>query len=368
MSSVKKLAEAIEQGLKETLPHVRKTVLRKLPLAIAAIMEAQTANTQEIANRLPLDLDRLDMREQWLRRLLSSDQVVPEEIMEPYVRQILRESSENGQVLQLSMDQTDIGHRFAILVVSIRVGDRALPLVWHIEAGAANIGFSGQEVLLEKLLAWIPKGAVVLLSADRFYPSEALFIWLQAYGWQYRLRLKRNYLVDLGAGDLLTTGNLAKGVQERYEANVALFDSAILTNLGILHESGHKEAWIVAMECSPSRVKVLDYSARWSIEPMFADFKSRGFGLEETHLECPNRLSRLMLMMALAMYWWVWVGREDAFNHPTPTEKKHGNIPVQNIGQPKKLTGPCFHGLNEGYAFYYDMHKTPSHYPIFSAL
>ena len=331
-------------------------------------MEVQTANTQEIANRLPLDLDRQDMREQWLRRLLSSDQVVPEEIMAPYVEQILRESSQNGQVLQLSMDQTDIGHRFAILMLSIRVGDRALPLVWHVEAGAANIGFSGQEALLEKLLDKLPEGASVLLSADRFYPSEALFVWLQEHGWQYRLRLKRNYLVDLGAGDLVTTGKLAKDVQERYEANVALFNSAILTNLGILHEPCHKEAWIIAMECKPSRAKVLDYSARWPIEPMFADFKSRGFGLGETHLECPDRLSRLILMMALAMYWCVLVGRDDAFNNPTPTEKKHGNEPIQNIGRPKKLTGPCFHGLNEGYAFYYDMPKTPSHCPIFSAL
>jgi hypothetical protein len=363
-----KLAETIEQGLKEALPQLRKTVLRKLPLAIAAIMEAQTANTQEIANRLPLDLDRLDMREQWLRRLLNSNQMVPNEIMEPFARQILRESSENGQVIQLSMDQTDIGHRFAILMISVRVGDRALPLVWQIEAGAANIGFSGQEVLLEKLLNWLPERAEVVLSADRFYPSEALFVWLKAYGWQYRLRLKRNYLVDLGAGDLLTTGNLAKGVQERYEADVALFDSAILTNLGILHEPGHKEAWIIAMECKPSRAKVLDYSARWSIEPMFADFKSRGFGLQQTHLECPDRLSRLMLMMALAMYWCVLVGRENAIKHPTPTEKKPSNKPIQNIGPLKKLTDLCFHGLNEGYAYYYAMHKTPSHCPIFSAL
>ena len=28
----------------------------------------------------------------------------------------------------------------------------------------------------------------------------------------------------------------------------------------------------------------LEYSARWGIEPMFSDFKSRGFGIEDTQL------------------------------------------------------------------------------------
>jgi hypothetical protein len=35
---------------------------------------------------------------------------------------------------------------------------------------------------------------------------------------------------------------------------------------------------------------------------MFSDFKSRGFGLEETQLQVPERLDRLILIMALAMY------------------------------------------------------------------
>ena len=36
MGSVKKLAEEVRRGLQEALPGLRKTILRKLPLAIAA--------------------------------------------------------------------------------------------------------------------------------------------------------------------------------------------------------------------------------------------------------------------------------------------------------------------------------------------
>ena len=33
---------------------------------------------------------------------------------------------------------------------------------------------------------------------------------------------------------------------------------------------------------------------------MVSDFKSRGFGLDQTHLRSPDRLSRLILVMSLA--------------------------------------------------------------------
>jgi hypothetical protein len=104
------------------------------------------------------------------------------------------------------------------------------------------------------------------------------------------------------------------------------------TPIGVLHEAGHAEPWIIAMNCPPTRARVLDYGLRWGIEPMFSDFKSRGFGLEETQLQVPERLDRLILVMALAMYGCVRCGRDDAFQAPTPTEKKPGNRPIPTIG------------------------------------
>jgi len=41
---------------------------------------------------------------------------------------------------------------------------------------------------------------------------------------------------------------------------------------------------------------------------MVSDFKSRGFGLDQTHLRSPDRLSRLILVMSLALYWAVSTG------------------------------------------------------------
>jgi len=349
MSSVKKLAEEIRCGLLAALPNLRKVLNKNLPMVIAAVLEARTANTALIATYLPLETERDDLRQQRLRRILSNKFLIASEIMAPFAQRILREEAQHGQILQFSMDQTDIGDQFAVLMLSVRIGDRALPLTWMVESGTANIGFAGQQMLLNQVVSWLPANARVMLSADRFYPSEALFTWLKAHNWQYRLRLKTNFLADLGVGDATTTGALAKGQSARYLTNVALFASGVMTNIGILQESGHKEPWIIAMDCPPTRARVLDYASRWCIEPMFSDFKSRGFGLEDTHLEDPNRLSALLLIMSLAMYWCVTVGRLDAETTPTYAEKKPSNKRLQAIGLCAKPIDLHFRGFSAVY-------------------
>ena len=336
MGTVQKLAEKVKQGLPTVLPTLRKTVVNKLALAVGAMLEARTPKTVELANGLPLPTERQDMREQWLGRLLKNPLLESSAILEPFAQTVLEEAARNGQTVILSLDQTDLGDRFAVLMLAVQVGDRSLPLVWRVEAGTANIGFAGQQALLERVRGWLPARAAVLLLGDRFYPSAQWFAWLHQYGWQYRLRLKGNLTVDTGSWEA-TTGELAHGVTERYLPDVRLFTSGVPTNWGILHEAGHEEPWIIAMECSPTTAAVRDYGARWVIEPTFADFKSRGFQLEDTQLQAPDRLDRLILIMTLAMYWCVSVGRHDACYNPTPLEKTAQAQTDPNHGSVKRF-------------------------------
>lgn len=346
MATVRRLAEEVARGLRAALPTLRKTVVGKVALAVGAMIERQTPNTAELANVLPLGTERQDMREQWLRRLLKNPLLSSPVLLEPWAREALALASRQGQTVMLSLDQTDLGDRFAVLLLGLVLGDRALPLAWAVEAGPANLGFDHQRTLLERVLGWLPTGATVLLLADRFYPSVELFAWLRARGWHYRLRLKGNLNVDPGFGDIVTTGGLAVGRTERYLPNVRLFNHAVPTNLGILHEPGHQEPWIIAMDATPNRATVRDYASRWSIEPLFSDYKSRGFDLEATQLRAPDRLDRLLLIMALALYWCSRIGQEEARDHPTPLEKKLKNKKTQTIGPFKNSPAAPSPGLS----------------------
>lgn len=290
------------------------------------------------------------MREQWLRRLLSNSLLESSRVLEPFARTEVETAAVNGQTMILIIDQTDLSNRFAVLMLAMRVGDRSLPLAWWVEAGTANIGFTGQQVVLERVRAWLPAGAPVLLLADRFYPAAELFEWLPRHGWQYRLRVQGNLTVDTGDRET-TTGVLAQNVTERYLPNIQLLRRGIRTHLGILREAGHAEPWSIAMDCQPTQAAIREYGARWAIEPTFSDFKRRGFQLEDTQLQAPDRLDRLLLVMTLAMYWCVGAGRHDALYHPTARDKKPRRRPTPTIGASKRPGVVSSPGSNALYGY-----------------
>ena len=155
---------------------------------------------------------------------------------------------------------------------------------------------------------------------DRFYGTADLIGWCQERAWDYRLRLKGNLVVFDGIGRT-STGKCARD-RVYYLENVELTGRRARTHIGIIHDPGHAEPWIIAMSEKPGYLRTLEYADRWGIEPMFSDFKSRGFGIEETQLRYADRLDRLILVMSLALYVAVSTGQWDAVHHPTPSEKK----------------------------------------------
>ena len=52
----------------------------------------------------------------------------------------------------------------------------------------------------------------------------------------------------------------------------------VRTYIGIIHRSRPSRTLIIAKFERPGYLRTLDYGQRWGIEPMFSDFKSRGFG------------------------------------------------------------------------------------------
>ena len=76
----------------------------------------------------------------------------------------------------------------------------------------------------------------------------------------------------------------------------------------------------------------MDCGMRFGIEGLFSDLKSRGFSLEDNQLKHSSRLERLLLVMALALYWAVSTDLWDEVYKPFPYGKK-----VRSNGQKKLL-------------------------------
>jgi hypothetical protein len=314
------IADSISAELRQRLPHQRKTQRGKLALLVATMLDVRSANLMDLAAGLPLAADRTDMRYQWIVRLLGNPLVISDAIMEPFAREVLQQVAARDQPVVLILDQSRLSDRHQVLMLALRYGERALPLAWRVETTEGAIGFSTQKALLETVAPWLPAGAAVRLMGDRFYGTADLIGWCQDRGWGYRLRLKGNLVVF--DGTTKTTTGACAGDRLFCLEDVDLTGKRARTHIGIIQDPGHAEPWIIAMSEKPSYLATLEYSGRWGIEPMFSDFKSRGFGVGDTQIRYADRLDRLLLVMSLALYWAVSTGLWDAIHHPTPGEKK----------------------------------------------
>jgi len=302
------------------LPGQRKTPRDKLSLLVATMLHVRSANLVELASGLPRPGDRWDMGYQWIVRFLANDLVSCDAVMQPFAGEILARLAETGAPVPLILDQSKVSDRHQVLMLSVRWGERALPVAWRVEETDGAIGFAVQQDLLDAVRGWLPAETRVVLHGDRFYGTPDLIRWCGDCGWDYRLRLKGNLQAWIGSRKA-TTGELALS-GAHYFQDVALTAKRVSTNIGIIHDAGHAERWIIAMSAQPGYLTTLDYASRWGIEPMFSDFKSRGFGIQDTQIQYPDRLGRLILMMSLALYWAVSTGMWDAAENPMPNEKK----------------------------------------------
>ena len=300
------LIAAIEEDFKQRLPDYHKSRREALTTLAGVMLETRSANLMELAAALPREIGAADHRYQYIERQLKNEAIDAGVTIKPYALAAIERLAARGQTVVLQMDQSHINDANEVLMLSARLRKRAVPVAWRVRSTQGNIGFSIQKELLDSVRTWLPKDVSIMLAADRFYGTAQLIGWCQKAGWSYRIRLKGNLTLAHEGGEL-TTGEVAQRLPQGV-MGAELYGSGVSTNIGILHEKGHKEPWIIAMDANPGKYTVLDYGMRWGIENMFSDFKSRGFGLMQSHIQKPDRLERLILIMSIALYWAISCG------------------------------------------------------------
>ena len=317
---IEAIAASISADLVRRLPRQNKNQREGLALLTATMLDVRSANLMDLAPSLPRRSERIDMRYQWISRLLGNERIDTDWVMAPFASEVLARVAADGQTTVLIIDQTKANETQQAVVVAVRVGGRSLPIAWRVKETGGAIGFAEQKAALEVALGLLPPGAKPVLMGDRFYGSPDLIAWCAKQGWDWRLRLKADLLVFEDGGESTVSACFARG--ERMLAGVELTGKRVKTNIGMVHEEGHPEPWFIAMSDAPTTARTFDYGLRWGIEAMFSDFKSRGFGLEDSQLQRTDRMDRLILVMTLALYWAVSTGMWAAVHAALPVEKK----------------------------------------------
>ena len=97
MGGVEKIASAICAELLARLPWRNNKQREGLALLVAAAPQVGGVNLNELAAAPPRKAERLDMRYQWISRVLGNDLIEADEVMAPFAREVLAAAAEGGR-------------------------------------------------------------------------------------------------------------------------------------------------------------------------------------------------------------------------------------------------------------------------------
>jgi hypothetical protein len=210
-----------------------------------------------------------------------------------------------------------------ILMLGVAYQGIAFPLLWMLLPKTGNSNTTERIQLMDRFLKLFPVDTIAFFCADREFIGKAWFIYLLKTPIRFRIRIRENMLVSNARGHLVAAKTLFRGLgvgeyrclegrrqvrgQSLYVIGLRLADGTYL---------------IVVTDHAPDTA-LEDYAKRWEIETLFGCFKSRGFRFEETHMTDPERLSKLIGLLALAFCWAYRTGEWLQAQQPIPI-KKHG--------------------------------------------
>jgi hypothetical protein len=244
------------------------------------------------------------------RRWLDNKRIQVHKLYGPLIQQALSEWGE--QVLYLALDTSMLWGKYCIIRISVVYRGRAVPLVWKVlEHASSAVAFDAYKGLLNKAAQLLqPFPCQVVFLADRGFADTDLMAHLTKLSWQWRIRLKGNFLVyrrghrhckakriTPAAGRAILWQNVSITAQQYGPVHIA-----------IARHPGSKEFWIVVSSQPTSLITLVEYGLRFDIEENFLDDKSNGFQLEASLIRDAQALERLCFLLAITTLFLVSQG------------------------------------------------------------
>lgn len=316
-----------QHDLHRLFPSLSLPVQRSVAALLYGIVAGGSCTLNRAAAWLPTTA-RLPSTERRFQRLLANPGMHVPTCQTDLIRQVL--GNRHGR-LDLLLDATTTGataHQPGTQSLVLALGERAraIPLswqCWRADAPGQNWG-QAQVELFAQVDALRPADTQVVVMADRGLSGAPLVHRLQHHGWHYVLRVVRTTRVRLTNGTVVEIGTLVPqpgttcmltGVQiyaprrKPGRQRVRDWDAAVTTNVVAVWKVGDPEPWLVITDLPATRRRCLEYRQRTWEEALFRDLKGTGWHWQRSRVRDPERVARLLLVLAVATLWMLALGQ-----------------------------------------------------------
>lgn len=208
-----------------------------------------------------------------------------------------------------------------VFMLSVAYEGLAIPLFWSLLNKGGSSNQQEQKALINRFIKTFGVKGIAGLLADREFGSGELFSWLNKKKIPFYIRIKEGSNVWIKKRKLWKVKKIFKPLglnqSRHFDMDIELFGAKVFL-AGSRSERG--ELMVVATNQSPKNAIAI-YLRRWEIESLFQSLKGRGFQFEATHITHPERLSKLIALLAVGFSWAHKVGEWQAQLKPILRKK-----------------------------------------------
>ena len=305
------IREALTQGYPGEISARMAQHLRVLAAFISGIVGSKSSQLPSIATKIA-DRSKPESRVKRLSRWLDNEHIKEEVYFLPYAEMLLHCLA--LETLVLVMDGSGIGRGCCALMIHVVYHSRALPLAWVVRQCPKGHAPEALHIELVELVSeLIPEGTQVVFLGDGEFDGTDLQDTMNTLGWFYACRTAKStvatwedvtFHLDL-LGSSIKPGMLIELKEVQFTRD-AYGPVMVLC----CWAKGEVEPLYLVSNISLAEEAIKYYKKRFRIETFFSDHKSRGFHIQKSHIEEPQRLSRLLIATCLAYIWIVYLGSQ----------------------------------------------------------
>ncbi len=283
--------------------------LTTLAAFISGIVGSKSSQLPSIATKIA-DQAKPESRVKRLSRWLDNAQIKEEIYFLPYAEILLHCLA--LETLVLVMDGSGVGRGCCALMIHVIYKGRALPLAWVVRQCPKGHAPEALHIeLVELVNALIPAGTHVVFLGDGAFDGTDLQDTMNEAGWFYACRTAKStvatwegiqFNLDL-LGSSIKPGMLIELQEVQFTRNA--YGPVMVLCCWAKDEV---EPLYLVSNLSSAEEATKYYKKRFRIETFFSDQKSRGFNIQKSHVEDPQRMSRLLIASCLAYIWIVYLG------------------------------------------------------------
>lgn len=253
-------------------------------------------------------------------RWLSKSIVDPQKLFYPFV-QAMHHCLGPQQTAYIVLDCTQAGKKCRCLMAGLIYQHTVIPIAWKCVKGKKGHvkGILQRAILAELYLLFGDTYRNVVILGDAEFSNETVIRWFKdKTHWFFLFHFQGSYLVKLSDDPRWLSAKEWRDEQKMTSDDLFQADGVIFTQdhqiphlTFTIHWGKDEEEPLYLISKLPLEERAhLLYDHRYWVETLFANFKSRGFDLAQTHLTDPKRIERLILVLAIATCIALHVGTE----------------------------------------------------------